>query len=488
MVLAASAGCSLGIDKSLIGESTGGDDGGPVEAGNDGSVHEGGDGKAPPTDGAQQVQAVGCTTDSDCNVEAEAGAGCVTAAKCDPTWHVCLLTTCSVGACKAAVCNTSLNTCSVPTTYGFEATQFSVQQGGVGAGVRNSIAAIWPFVFVITTNGVVGFNVVDPTNTQPPVVPVNNVPFIPIAAVAVGRRVYFVNGTTGNGPTYREAIAWVDVPQDPLVTELQASTAFVGTSQQGVAAVYTNGLDGMFLVYGSGNEYPSVNLHPPLGDTTTLSTFSNAGLPNGAVIAASSGSRLVSWRYDGAAQLQNFALVNGAGTAGAQTSTEQAVSAFGQVSSQAELATGDDGTMLWNVGVEVVDDAGSDQGVGTARLTWLLQSGTAANFDTTLHADLETYSPPTSAFVTGPPVWIDANTALGIAAASSTSTNSSSVQAVTKSPPAVQTATRTLISVPPSSVGAAQSNGFGYLLAQDDPKNQSCSVYIFAPSCGSGDP
>ena len=80
-------------------------------------------------------------------------------------------------------------------------------------------------------------------------------------------------------------------------------------------------------------------------------------------------------------------------------------------------------------------------------------------------------------------MWIDANTALGIAAASSsTSTNSSSVQVVTKSPPAVETATRTLISVPPSSVGVARSNGFGYLLAQDDPKNQSCSVYIFAPS------
>ena len=143
--------------------------------------------------------------------------------------------------------------------------------------------------------------------------------------------------------------------------------------------------------------------------------------------------------------------------------------------------------MLWNVGIAALDDAGADEGVAVARLTWLLSSGTAANFDTTLHADLETYTPPTSAFVAGRPLWIDANTALGIAAAGSTSADGSSVQVVTKNPPTVLTSTRTLISVPPASVGVASSNGFGYILAQDDPKNLSASVYIFAPSCGQGD-
>ena len=62
------------------------------------------------------------------------------------------------------------------------------------------------------------------------------------------------------------------------------------------------------------------------------------------------------------------------------------------------------------------------------------------------------------------------------------------MQVVLKSPPTVQTSTRTLISVPPANLGVASSNGFGYLLAQDDPKNASCSVYIFAPSCTGADP
>ena len=82
---------------------------------------------------------------------------------------------------------------------------------------------------------------------------------------------------------------------------------------------------------------------------------------------------------------------------------------------------------------------------------------------------------------------IDANTALGFAAASSTSTNSTSVQRVTKTPPTVDTSTRTLLSVAPGSVGVASSGGFAYVLAEDDPNNQSCSVTIFAPACGSGD-
>ncbi|MGH7294699.1 MAG: hypothetical protein ACRELB_07195, partial [Polyangiaceae bacterium] len=135
-----------------------------------------------------------------------------------------------------------------------------------------------------------------------------------------------------------------------------------------------------------------------------------------------------------------------------------------------------------------VDDAGASQGIATSRLTWLLPTATAANFDTTLNADLQTYSPRTGAQVVGPPVWIDANTALGLAAASSSSTDSTSVQVVVKSPPSVQVASRTLISVPPGNIGVASSNGFGYLLAQDDAKNLSCSVYVFAPSCVSGDP
>lgn len=481
-------GCSLGLDRSLIGVDAGDDSSAPgVDSGKDTSVKPPSDSQAPPSDAKVTVDAGACNQDSDCQGEAAPAGACVTAAKCDTTWHVCLLTTCAVGACKAAVCNTGNQTCSVPTTYGFEATRFAVSAGGVGAGVRYSISAAWPFVFVITTNGVVAFDVVDPTSSDPAAVPLNGVPFIPIATLALGRRVYFVGGTQGQGPTYRQAIAWVDVPQDPLVGALEARSAFVESPTPNVDDVLTNGVDGMFVVYNPSSTYPTANVRPPLDDTTTLSVFPNPGLASGSQILGASGSRLVTYRYDSSAQLQNFALVDGAGTAAAQAGTEQALSDYGPMANQAYAATGDDGSLLWTGSVYDLTDAGNQDGVGVARLTWLLSNGTAGSFDTTSHVDLETYSPPTGAAVAGPPLWLDANTALGLAAASSGSTDSTSVQLVTKTPATVQAATRTLISVAPGAVGAAASGGFAYLLAQDDSNNKTCSVYIFAPGCGGGD-
>jgi hypothetical protein len=487
-VAVAEVSCSLGLDASLI-DAGGGDDGTAptVEGGADVSAQHDADAHSVPTDAPLTIDAGACTRDSDCQTAAEAGAGCVTAAKCDPTWHVCMLTTCAQTGCKAAVCNLSLQSCSVPTTYGFAAAKFPVSYGGVGAGVRNSISAAWPFVFVVTTNGVVAYDVVDPSSTSPPLVTVHGVPFIPIATIAVGRRVYFVGGTQGGGPTYRQPVAWVDVPQNPLLTDLYAVSAFVGTAQTGVANVVTNGADGMFVIYSSGNQYPAANVHPPLDETTTLASFPNAGLASNATLPAASGSRLIAYRYDGPSNTPYLAIVNSAATAGAQTTTEQAISAYGALANQSQLGTGGDGSLLWTTAIDDVPDGGSPDGVALARLTWLLGSGTAANFDTTVHVDLQSYSPPASANVVGPPLWIDPNTVLGLAAASSGSTDSTSVQLVTKSPPAVVAGTRTLLSIAPGSVGVAASGGFGYLLAQDDTNNKSCSVYIFAPACGTAD-
>jgi hypothetical protein len=398
-----------------------------------------------------------------------------------------MLTTCPTQACHAAVCNLSSQQCSVPTTFGFEATKFTVGVGGVGAGVRYSIAAAWPFVFVLTTNGVVAYDVVDPSDSTPPLVAVHGVPFLPIATLAVGRRVYFVRGTEGTGPSYRQAVAWVDVPQNPLLTTLKATSAFVTTPSSGVDAVLTNGVDGLFVAY-EGNLEPTAKLAPPIDDTTVLKPQANAGLASGAAILASSGSRLLAYRYDSGPNNPFFAIVNGATTSSAQTTTEVQLDAYGPLADQRFFTTGEDGSVLWATAVFDVNDAGNTAGIGHARLSWLLDTGTSANFDTVTHADLQAYSPTTGALVVAPPVWIDPNTALGLAAASSTSTSSTSVQVVTKAPPTVHGSSRTLLSVDPGSVGVASSNGFGYVLAQDDSKNATCSVYVFAPACASIDP
>jgi hypothetical protein len=493
-VAGAAIGCSLGLDPSLIDAAPPSSDASSLSE--DVSIEEAAalpdasradaDAVAPET--SSTVDAGGaCITDQDC-VAAAAGAGaCVSSATCDPTWHVCLLGTCVTSACKASTCNRAQHTCSAPVPYNFEAARIPVGYGGVGGAPQASIAAAWPVLFVVTNNGVVAYNVTDPTSASPPRVTVHNLPFLPIAAVAVGRRVYFVGGTEGSGPVYHQAVAWVDVPQDPFLAELTAASAFVGTpTAGGVASVLTNGFDGLFVVYGA-RLAPTANLHPPIDDSTVLSPFANAGLSTGASIVASSGARLIAYRYDTTAYVPTFAIVNAAATSGAQATTEQPILSDGLLADQPALATGGDGSVLWSTGVYAVDGGGKPAGIAKARLTWVLGSGTAANFDPSAYVDLETYTPTTQALVAGPPVWVDANTALGLAAAGSASTDSTSVQVVTRSPPAIVPGTRTLLSVDPGSVGVTASGGFAYVLAEDDPNNQTCSVTIFAPGCGAAD-
>jgi len=485
---AAAVGCSLGLDQSLIGQDAGtGNADGTTGGGDAPSM---GDGMPQSNDGGPVVGSGECQSDMDCqNAAAPAGA-CVTSAKCDPTWHVCMLDTCDVGPCKAAVCNPMQKTCTAPSTFGWTAGSFSVGYGGVGGSTpRTSIAAAWPFVFVITTNGVVAYNVVDPTNGSPPLVPVDGLPFFPQWTVTVGRRVYFVRVVEGSGPnSYRQAIAWVDVPQNPLVPSFEAKAAFVTTPQTSMSDVYSNQQDGLYLVYGSGMLLPTVNLHPPIDDTTTLDPVPNAGLASGASLVAASGSRLVAYRFDGNAQVPNFALVNNAGAgSGGQTTGEQAVGQYGPLADQYAFTMGDDGSVLWATALLQPADAGG--GISTARLVWPLAGPMQTNFDTTTYVDLQTFSPATGALVVGPPAWIDANTALALSAAGSLSTNSTAVQIAVKGapgskPPASLVAgARITLPVGPGSVGVASSNGFGYVLQQDDPKNMSAHIAIYAPAC-----
>jgi hypothetical protein len=133
-------------------------------------------------------------------------------------------------------------------------------------------------------------------------------------------------------------------------------------------------------------------------------------------------------------------------------------------------------------------DGGGNDGVNTVRLTWALSGATQANFDTAAHVDLQTYSPPAGGLVVGPPAWIDANTVLALSAAGSLMTNSTAVQVAKKgSPSTLVPNARTLLSVGPGAVGVASSNGFGYVLQQNDPMNQTATVSIVAPACV-GDP
>jgi hypothetical protein len=499
VVAAGAVGCSLGLDKSKIGQvevvEGGGTTDGPqpdapsAEAGDGPSSNDGmGMSDAPP-----QASAGACTKDADCQAAAgDGGGGCVTSAKCDPTWHVCMLDVCNAGACKAEECNTSTNTCTLPSDYSgmFNPTSFPVQYGGVGpAGPQWSIAAVWPFVFIITTNGVVAYDVFDPTNSSPAQVTIHGVPFIPDYALSIGRRVYFITTEIG-GPTYHQAIAWIDVPQNPFITQFTANAVWVGTTEKnGLSAIVSDGVAGFYMSFNSGPLLPTTDVHAPLSDGTTLTAFTNANFPMNSGIVSASGGRLVAYSYDSMQQAPQYTFVTKPATTMATTGSLQTVDSMGPVADQQTYAQGDDGSIVWETAPFAIVDGGSSGQMDHSCLTWLLDSSSATSFDAAKCATLESYNPAlsTGQRVTVPPAWIDSSTALGVAAASSNPSASTSVHVV-KSKPMLATVPGVVAYVPvgANGVGTASSNGFGYVLAATDTMNQSCSVYIFAPACTGG--
>jgi hypothetical protein len=446
-----------------------------------------------PSDARGTLEAGVCATDADCLSWAAMAGSCATTTKCDTNRRTCMLDLCNVGACKASACDFATKSCLPARPYGFGVGHFTVTQGGVVFGVGPSIAAAYPFVFVLTTTGVAAYNVVDPTSSLPSQVPLNGMTFVPTAVLAVGSRVYFVSGVEATGPANRQAIAWVDVPVNPMVPSLDATVTWVTTTGSVLGGAFSNGVDGMYLTYSSGMLQPTANARPPLDSSTTLMALPNTGLAQGAAVAASSGTRLVSYRYDTTTSLPSLALVTNAATPQALATGEQSIGAYGPLDGEATFVTGADGSVLWTNIVLPPPPSGGPPGSWVAGLTWLLSGASAGTFDTSVRVILESYSSASvsslssSTYLLAPAAWVDANTALALAGAAENPGGSTSVQVVTRQPPALASGKRSVLSVSPGAAYAAASNGFGYVLAADSPSNVSATIYVFAPGCAQRD-
>ena len=483
------AGCSLGLDDSKLnmvpdasvlpdeaGTTPAPDaEAGTVEASDDAFPIAKSDGGA-------------CTTDDEC----KPATACLTG-RCDLFRRVCVYDVCKQTAvCKAASCNATLRTCSAPVSYGFHAGSIKVTGGGVGCGSTASrcIAASYPFVFVGTTNGVVAYSVADATNSTPPAqIPVTGLPFLPTSIIASGGRVYFHGAVAGTGPSFKLPVAWVDVPVDPLAQAINAQTVLLSYPKPSVLAVHPSSLGGVLLVSADQpNFFPSTQLMAPLQDLSSVQVFPNAGIAMLASPAAASGDRMLTFRWDGTngANAAFFSLETGAGTAGAQNTGEQSTLAtMGQVYPKNAFAQGPDGSLLWSApSVENAD--GGTSNVRGVRVAWLLADTKAMQPDARTFLDIELYSPSLpwaeGPSVVGPIAWLDAQTAL-VLAASTQNTAQTSVQVATRSSTTVTLAPgrRHILPLAPEKLGATSANGIGYVLAEDAV--DSATVHVFAPLC-----
>jgi hypothetical protein len=436
--------------------------------------------------------ATGCAKDSDCR----APNACLTG-RCDTASRTCFFDECKqVQACTFSACDRTAHVCAPAASVGFHASHFVTSAGAIGCDDTpgHCFAAVWPFVFVGTTNGVFAFDG-QPGLSAPPAVPVSGMPFFPALIVASGRRVYFVGASGGTGPTYRIPVAWLDVPTDPLATSLVARSVFVESTQAHVQVAFPAPDAGLFLVQTDQSLYPTARVTAPLEDLSAVSAFANHGMVAGAVPIASSGDRLIVHQSRGADALPDaFALVNGAGTQDAGAGAEwSSLQALGVAASDGTMAVGAGGEIAWFAPVVDTSEGFPGRGITiAARFGIVLGGVTASEFEATRIVDVERYAADGLSFPTqqtlGPITMLGGTSALALAPVPDPNTKAITVHLIAQhadsdggSPLVVEPTTFNIDTVPIERLAATSANRVGYVLAADGAG--SSTVHVFAPSC-----
>jgi hypothetical protein len=307
--------------------------------------------------------------------------------------------------------------------------------------------------------------------------------------------VWFIGAVLGSGPMFKVPLAWLDVPADPFAPTIAARIVLEATAQSTIAGALPAAGQGVLLVQGDASKaFPTALVGAPLADLATLAVFPNSSFAPGASPAASSGGRLVFYRWEQAQQAfaGYFSLENAAGTSGAMAAAEQNTAAdVGQIYGFGQIAQGAGGALLW--GASVIASSGALAfGTKYARVAWLLDGDTDTTFDAKTQADVETYDPEVVTFsesVMGPIAWIDADTAL-VLAKSPANLGQTSVQVATRNGTtgSLVPNRRVVLPVSVDKLGAVATGGLGYVVAAEPADaGNSATVYVFAPGCAAGD-
>ena len=478
------ASCSLDLDESLLDRAS-------AEAGtadvvpSDTFVAEGGDGALPPI----QPEAGICAKDEDC----KGTAGCLTA-KCDVPRKACVLQVCRQPACNSAACDTAMRTCAAPKPYKYRATQFPVgAQIGCGGSFTRCIAAVYPFVFVGTANGVVAFAANDPQNSTPASVPITGLGFVPTQIVASGSRVYFLGTPVGAGATSRVPVAYADVPPDPFAAKIAVTTVLAGFNRPAsdLVGLFARGNDTALLVdLNVASAYASAPVEPPLTEPVNFGSTGSA-FTAGSTPVTLSGSRLIMGQINGA-NTAIFGLVNAAGSGTPMTGADVPIPSATPAANPQYFAPSADGAVFWaHVSLTVVAPGPPPPPTIRAAKGYFLVADSAASFDPTGGVDLEVYpsAPPLGTPTVGPVAMLDAKTAMVTTSAPGNPGALTNVQFVTRGATvaivknADNTPRRFPITLSVNQLAAAGSNGLGYILAVDPAAPTAPTVHVFDPGC-----
>ena len=473
------ASCSLGLDEALIGQVEGGA-GDAVQA--DTAVAEGGDGALPPLSPEAGI----CSKDEDC----KGTAGCLTA-KCDVSRKACVFQVCRQPACNSGVCDMAAAKCGAPRPYKYRSTQFPVGAPiGCGGAIGRCFTAVYPFVFVGTTNGVVAFGANDPLDAAPAAIPVTGLGFVPNQIIASGSRVYFLGTPVGAGATSRVPIAYADVPPDPFAVKIGATTVLATFNRPATdpLVIVPRGNDTALLLDANvATAYAAAPIEPPL---TEPAVFSSTGIAftAGSIPLAVSGSRLLMGQIN-AVGTPVFGLVNAAGSAAPQTLPDVSIATAAPASGPQAFAQSADGAVFWSYLSLTSPPPGPPPPTNRAAKGYFLLAHSAAGFDPAVGIDLEVYGgAPLGTPSVGPVAMLDSTTAMVTTANPANPGAVTNVSFVTRQPLALvknadMQPRRFQILLSVAQLAAAGSNGLGYVLAVDPAAPTAPQVHVFDPAC-----
>jgi hypothetical protein len=439
-----------------------------------------------------------CTASSDCKPPN----ACFTA-QCDPNEHTCVYSLCATAtACTVGICDSTRQACGGSTETHFRTTTFPVP-GTLACGLdaNSCLAAVYPFVFVGTTTGIVAFDVSDVTSSAPrPVTiasPTTNL--VPKALIASGRRVYAA--ALQGQASHSVAMAWVDVPTDPTTKMIFARATLLAYPFADAAFFPAAGGDLYIALSDPTRNSPVALVHapPPTGAITaapdmsgTFVMYPSMGI-TAPFAATSSGSsdRLVAF-----APPNFFQLLDRPGTPHASLVEQAEVPSLGNgfATSSNYVGSGPDGTVIWTYTTDYLPC----EGVRNDVVAWLVSDGLSTHFDP-VSAVSEMYigsgvgfcqmPAPLGLWTAGPAAWIDHDHALVVSAyqdmPGSPTNTGVHVAVASRAPTPAITGPVDLLHVDFSarpSVGIRASQGYGYVLSSD-ANGSSLSLQVYAPNC-----
>ncbi len=473
---AIAAGCSLGLDQSLI-------DGTP-DAGTDAQIAQL-DGTVPKVDGGTPAMDAGgdsglattCAKDSDCF----SNQACLTG-RCDLSRSACVYDVCPTKGttCSSAVCTNG--TCGAPVAQKFAGNKITVPAGitpSCGA-PQKCFAAVHPWVFVGTNAGVLAYPAI-PADPNPTPVVVSNLPFLAQSIAVSGNRVYVFGGIQNSG-FIKAQIAWFDAPLDPLSKTITAQSSLVTTNHpSGDILLPLPALSVLLTQQGQPNPLYAGIVAAPFTPQSTISQVDADAGSLASQTASTTGSRLAVFKTNGTNS--DVQLLTGVGSIDGGTSAPLDTTTVLPGGVQAyNFATGADGSLRIHYYTFIPMGMVTQYKTHVAEL---FENGTATTLSNKFPVvDIDTYMTPLGGAFLGTVAWVDSSSVLTVSSTPPTSVaNSSHVLWIDNKKSAPKSLN--LMTTAYQNVGVTGSAGIGWALTNDNPGAQpgAASLYYLSPLC-----